>query len=97
MGLPKKMADFQFYIINFYRIVFLGCSDFTQSQAAGFCRANGMRPVSLDSPAKESEFKQLVAREGQRFFWTGGRVSGRSISWPSGRTHNNVEWSHTGG
>ena len=75
----------------------MGCNDFTKSQGDAFCRANGMRSVSLDSPSKEAEFKGLVAREGQRFFWTGGSVSGRNIRWPSGRRHNNVEWSHTGG
>ena len=75
----------------------IGCSDFTQSQGVSFCRANGMRAVSLDSSDKEAEFKRLVAREGQRFFWTGGNVRGRNIRWPSGRSYNNVEWSHTGG
>merc|ERR1712106_217747 len=32
-----------------------------------------------------------------KYFWTGGTVSGRSISWPSGSHNNNIEWSHTGG
>jgi len=75
----------------------IGCNDFTLSQGEAFCRSNGMRAISLDSPSKEQEFKNLLAREGQRFFWTGGRVSGTNIRWPSGRSHNNVEWSHTGG
>ena len=75
----------------------IGCNDFTQSQGESFCRQNGMRALSIDSASKEREFKALVAREGQRFYWTGGRVSGRNISWPSGRPHSNVEWSHTGG
>lgn len=75
----------------------IGCSSFTKQQGDSFCRANGMRSLSIDSDAKETEFKNLVAREGQRFFWTGGSVSRGNIRWPSGRNHNNVEWSHTGG
>merc|ERR1712038_841536 len=75
----------------------LGCTSFTQSQGEAFCRNNGMRAISIDSASKEREFTGLVAREGQRFYWTGGRVSGGRISWPSGRAHNNVAWSHTGG
>merc|ERR1712076_303593 len=52
----------------------LGCSGFTQGQGENFCRANGMRPISIDNSAKESEFTRLVAREGQKYFWshTGG-------------------------
>ena len=56
-----------------------------------------MRPLSIDSPSKEREFTGLVARDGERFYWTGGKVSGGRISWPSGRNYNNVAWSHTGG
>merc|ERR1712001_169883 len=75
----------------------LGCSGFTQGQGENFCRANGMRPISIDNSAKESEFTRLVAREGQKYFWTGGKMNGGRISWPSGRSYNNVNWSHTGG
>ena len=60
----------------------LGCTSFTQSQAASFCRANGMRPISIDSSAKEREFLGLVGRERQKYFWTGGNVRGRNIRWP---------------
>ena len=75
----------------------IGCNDFTQSQGEAFCRSNGMRALSIDSASKEREFTGLVAREGQRFYWTGGKVSGRNISWPSGRGYSTVAWSHTGG
>jgi len=75
----------------------LGCTSFTQGQAASFCRANGMRPISIDSGAKEREFLGLVAQERQKYFWTGGNVRGRNIRWPSGRRYNNVRWSNTGG
>ena len=75
----------------------LGCTGFTQGQGENFCRANGMRPISIDSSGKESEFTRLVAREGQKYFWTGGKVNRGRISWPSGRSYNNVNWSHTGG
>ena len=34
------------------------------------------RAVSLDSEAKQRHFLGLVARDSQRFFWTGGRVRG---------------------
>jgi len=75
----------------------IGCTSFTQGEGASFCRRNGMKPISIDSSAKEREFLGLVSREGQRYFWTGGNVRGRSISWPSGRRYNNVNWSNTGG
>ena len=75
----------------------LGCSGFTQGEGEGFCRANGMRPISIDNPGKEAEFTNLVAREGQKYFWTGGRMSGGRVTWPSGRSYTNVNWSHTGG
>ena len=75
----------------------LGCTGFTQGQGENFCRQNGMRPISIDNSAKESEFSRLVAREGQKYFWTGGKVNRGRISWPSGRSYNNVNWSHTGG
>ena len=75
----------------------LGCTSFTQGEGEGFCRANGMRPISIDNSAKEREFTSLVAREGQKYFWTGGRMSGGRLSWPSGRFYDQVNWSHTGG
>ena len=43
----------------------IGCSSFTKQQGDSFCRANGMRSLSIDSDAKETEFKRLVVREGQ--------------------------------
>ena len=80
----------------------LGCSSFAQSEADSFCQRSGMRPISIDSSAKEREFLSLVGRENQKYFWTGGKLSGRArrgdtIQWPSGRTFNNVNWSGTGG
>jgi len=90
-------ANHQFQGRNYLISWRLGCSSFTQGGGESFCRANGMRLVSIDSAAKEREFLGLVSREGQRFFWTGGRVRGRNISWPSGRRHNNIAWSSTGG
>ena len=75
----------------------LGCTSFTQNGAEAFCRKSNMRPISIDSAAKQREFLGLVARENQKYFWTGGKVSGRSISWPSGRRYDSVNWSHTGG
>merc|ERR1712141_359767 len=58
----------------------LGCTSFTASEGAAYCRANGMTAVSLDSADK--------VREGQPYFWTGGQVNhrARSVTWPSGRT-----------
>jgi len=78
----------------------VGCTSFTQGEGAAYCRQNGMRPVSLDSPSLENEFMRLVAQEGQKYFWTGGNVNhGRnpSVSWPSGRTTSSNKWSNTGG
>ena len=56
-----------------------------------------MRAVSLDSSSKERHFLDLVRRDGQKYFWTGGNVRGRRVSWPSGRDHSNINWSNTGG
>ena len=75
----------------------LGCSKFTQSQAERFCKSNNMRAVSLDSRDKEDHFLGLVAKDRQRYFWTGGQVRNGRITWPSGRRYNDVNWSHTGG
>merc|ERR1712183_1160851 len=59
----------------------LGCTSFTQSAAASFCRANGMPAISIDSSAKEREFLGLVGREGQKYFWTGGNVRRHPLDW----------------
>jgi len=75
----------------------IGCTSFSADEGAAFCRNNGMRPISIDNSGKEQEFLRLVARENQKYFWTGGKVSGRNINWPSGRGYNNVNWSNTGG
>ena len=75
----------------------LGCKSFSQSGGESFCRNNNMRPISIDTSSKQREFLGLVARENQKYFWTGGKVSGRSIRWPSGRIYNSVNWSNTGG
>merc|ERR1711955_197130 len=77
----------------------LGCTSFTQSGAESFCRKSNMRPISIDSSVEEREFLGLVGRENQKYFWTGGKLSGRgsSIQWPSGRRYNSVNWSRTGG
>jgi len=90
---PNHQFQGQGYLVSWK----LGCSSFTQGGGESFCRNNGMRPISLDSSAKEREFLGLVQREGQKYFWTGGKVRGRNINWPSGRSHNNVNWSNTGG
>lgn len=76
-----------------------GCSSFTAGEGAAFCRSVGMRPISLDTPAKEREFTGLVRRENQKYFWTGGNVNHgpRTIRWPSGRTTSSGLWSNTGG
>merc|ERR1711874_844905 len=77
---PNHQFQGQGYLVSWR----LGCSSFTQGGGESFCRSNGMRPISLDSSAKEREFLGLVSSEGQKYFWTGGKVRGRSISWPSG-------------
>ena len=75
----------------------LGCISFTQSEGESFCRIQSMRPISIDSSSKEREFLGLVSRENVKFFWTGGKMSGTSIRWPSGKRYDNVNWSNTGG
>jgi len=77
-----------------------GCNKFTQQEGVNFCQSVNMRPISLDTEAKEREFAGLVEREGQKYFWTGGRVNHGNrptISWPSRRTTSSNLWSHTGG
>jgi len=73
----------------------LGCTSFTASEAASYCSSNGMRAVSLDTPAKEREFMGLLTREGQPYFWTSGRVNhnARSVTWANGRTTSRHTWS----
>ena len=43
----------------------------------------------------------LCAREGQKYFWTGGRVSSAGVNWPNGVSQNVGQlsnlFSHTGG
>jgi len=75
----------------------LGCTSFTEGGGEAFCRANNMKAISLDNSSKEREFLGLVSRERQKYFWTGGKVSGRNIRWPSGRSYDDVNWSNTGG
>jgi len=72
-----------------------GCTSFTAAAGASYCARNGMRLVSLDTPAKESELSNLLLREGQPYFWTGGRVNfaRRTVRWPSGSTTSNHNWS----
>ena len=80
----------------------VGRRDFTHGGGDSWCRGQrnkgkSYRAISIDNSAEESYFKSLVQRENEKYFWTGGNVRGRSISWPSGRQYNGVEWSHTGG
>merc|ERR1719220_2328277 len=74
----------------------LGCTAFSQPEAAAFCRRSGLTPLSLDSAAEEREFLRLMVRAGQRYLWTGGAVRGGRITWPSGSRRQGVAWSHTG-
>merc|ERR1712106_706183 len=80
----------------------VGQRGFTHRGGDSWCRGKNnkgksYRAISFEDSNEESYFKSLVARENEKYFWTGGTVSGRSISWPSGRHNNNIEWSHTGG
>ena len=76
-------------------------TEFRGDQVAGVCASGGMRPVSLNNIALAQEFMSLVAREGKRWFWTGGRISGQTVTWSNGVTQNAGElrniFSHTGG
>merc|ERR1719233_1467353 len=79
----------------------VGCTNFMQSEADSFCQKSNMRPISIDSFAEEREFLGLVGREKQKYFWTGGKLSGGArrgdtIQWPSGRVYNDVNWSDAG-
>ena len=76
-------------------------TQFRGDQVAGVCASGGMRPVSLNNIALAQEFMGLVGREGQRWFWTGGRISGQTVTWPNGVSQNAGDlralWSPTGG
>ena len=62
-----------------------------------------MRAISLDSEAEVREFMGVVAREGQKYFWTGGNLRNghTQVVWPSGASQPvrslGTYWSHTGG
>jgi len=79
-----------------------GQSHLSWSQARSYCSRNGLRMVSLDSPAKIEHFLKLVASEGQDYFWTGGRLSSdkRTLTWENGRretiSRGTHPWSFTG-
>merc|ERR1711936_431620 len=80
----------------------VGCSDFMQSEADSFCQKSNMRPISVDSLSEERHFLDLLGRERQKYFWTGGKLFGRvgrgaAIQWPSGRVYDDINWSNTGG
>merc|ERR1712106_198472 len=71
----------------------VGQRGFTHRGGDSWCRGKNnkgksYRAISFEDSSEESYFKSLVARENEKYFWTGGSVSGRSISWPSG-SHNN--------
>ena len=76
-------------------------TEFRGDQVAGVCSSGGMRPVSLNNIALAQEFMGLVGREGKRWFWTGGRISGQTVTWPNGVSQNAGDlralWSPTGG
>lgn len=97
-GREEEEYDGKTYLIS-WRVGQLG---FTHGGGDSWCRGRSnkgksYRAISIDNSAEESYFKNLVARENQKYFWTGGNVRGRSISWPSGKRYDNVDWSHTGG
>ncbi|XP_040568921.1 C-type lectin BfL-1 isoform X2 [Lepeophtheirus salmonis] len=75
------------------------CKKFTQGEAIQYCQRNGMKAISLDSNAKAEETFRLLAKDTQRYYWTGGKVNHRdqSVTWPNGQTSRNIPfWSPTG-
>lgn len=67
-----------------------GQTHFSWHQARDWCASNGMRIISLDSPAKRDHFLSLTASEGVEFFWTGGRISSdkKTLTWENGFVEN---------
>merc|ERR1712168_6910 len=63
-----------------------GNNGFSWSQARNYCRDNGMRIISLDSPIKREHFLRLVRSENIDFFWAGGRLDHDKtfVSWVNG-------------
>ena len=63
-----------------------GQNHFSWTQARDWCKSNGMRIVSLDSPAKRDHFLGLTSSQGVEFFWTGGRLSSdkTELMWENG-------------
>jgi len=98
-GQPNHDFEGKRYLVSWRT----GCTQFGQPQGAAYCRASGMRPISLDTVSKENHFKSLVSSERQKYFWTGGTVNHRNplssstITWPSGAETSSNSWSHTGG
>ena len=83
---------------NFF-LSFLGCNSFSAGAGDSYCRRNGMRAVSLDTRAKANHFIGVVGSARQKYFWTGGNISGNQVTWPNGvrQNTNGMPWSRTGG
>merc|ERR1711976_195527 len=79
-----------------------GQNHFSWTQARDWCKTNGMKIVSLDSPAKRDHFLGLTSSQGVEFFWTGGRLSSdkTELMWENGVKQPIARgvhpWSHTG-
>lgn len=79
-----------------------GCTSFTGSEAAGYCRSMNMKPISLDDRSKADHFIGVLARAPTTYFWTGGNVDHRGgrVNWANGASQGIRDisyWSHTGG
>jgi hypothetical protein len=53
-----------------------GQNSFDYNGAAGYCRSQKMRIVSLDDSAKSSHFIGELRKDNAPYFWAGGRISG---------------------
>ncbi|TRY70616.1 hypothetical protein TCAL_06130 [Tigriopus californicus] len=69
------------------------CEKFTAIQADNYCKAQGGRAASLDTPERAKFFMDKLL--GRRYMWTGGRIvhQCKTVFWPSGKT---TQWTNTG-
>jgi len=98
----RPKGNYQWEGKNFLLTWRNGRSNFAWNEGVSYCKSQGMKLISLDSPAKVENFLQLVGRERAPYFWAGGEVSSdsRQLSWQNGKTEavrkGQHPWSFTG-
>ena len=61
-----------------------GANSLKWNEAESYCRNRGQKMVSLDSLEKANQFLGILRSTGRPYFWTGGKLEGETLVWPSG-------------